>query len=501
VAFSEAQGRAHSEGNPESGFELIVFCRDVVRTYPLPEVGEVVIGRAEDAAVHLDDSSVSRHHAVLRMGALISVEDLGSRNGTFLHKVARSGSLQPELATETMNVRQLIGHSAGIAIGDSIMFGAARAVVRRRRKPEVPHLTETGLAGVVTEDPPTQNVYEQAARAGKAGISIIITGETGVGKEVLARAIHSYSPRAQGPFVAVNCAALNESLLEGELFGYEKGAFTGAVAARRGLFEAANGGTVLLDEVGELPLGIQAKLLRVLEERVVRPLGTNTTRAIDVRFIAATNRDLESAIHTGHFRQDLYFRLDGITLRLPPLRERPIDIDAFVKRFLAVSCQEVDREPLHVPKATMERLRRYAWPGNVRELRNCIERAVVLCPGDVLHPEYLPTALHDGEVAPFRPSPYPHSPSVTTKPPPDPEMLSARPPPTTEQKALERHRIVEALRLCGGNQTRAARVLGMSRRTLVSRLAEYGIPRPQDGADERTSSDPPPPEQSSPDAV
>jgi two-component system, NtrC family, response regulator AtoC len=465
----------------------------------LPELGDVVIGRAEDALVRLDDSSVSRHHAVLRMGAVISVEDLGSRNGTFLHKADRSGSFQPELATETMNVRQLIGRSAGIAIGDSIMFGAARAVLRHRRKPEVPRLTETGLAGVVTEDAATQNVYEQAARAAKAGISIIVTGETGVGKEVLARAIHAYSPRAQGPFVAVNCAALSESLLEGELFGYEKGAFTGAVQARRGLFEAANGGSVLLDEIGELPLGIQAKLLRVLEERVVRPLGTNTTRPIDVRFIAATNRDLESAIQNGQFRQDLYFRLDGITLRLPPLRERPVDIDGFVRRFLTLTCQQVDREPLTVPKETMERLCRYSWPGNVRELRNCIERAVVLCPGDVMHPEYLPSALHDGPAPTFLPSPFPPSANATTKPPPDPEMHSARPGLSSEQKTVERTRIVEALRLCGGNQTRAARVLGMSRRTLVSRLSEYGIPRPQDGGDDHHPSSVPPPI-SSPDA-
>jgi two-component system response regulator AtoC len=495
VAFTEAQGRAQpGEGTPAGGFELIVFCRDVVRTFALPDQGEVVVGRAEDALVRLDDSSVSRHHAVLRIGAVISVEDLGSRNGTFVHKVPRTGSFQPELATETMNVRQLIGRSAGIAVGDSIMFGSARAVVRRRRKPEVPRLTETGLAGVVTEDAATQNVYEQAARAAKAGISIIVTGETGVGKEVLARAIHAYSPRAQ--FVAVNCAALSESLLEGELFGYEKGAFTGAVQARRGLFEAANGGTVLLDEIGELPLGIQAKLLRVLEERAVRPLGTNVTRPIDVRFIAATNRDLESAIQNGQFRQDLYFRLDGITLRLPPLRERPVDIDGFVQRFLGMSCQEVDREPLMVPTETMDKLRRYTWPGNVRELRNCIERAVVLCAGEVLHPEYLPAALQDGAGLGYSPSPFPPSANATTKPPPDPEMPSVRPGPSSEQKAVERQRIVEALRLCGGNQTRAARVLGMSRRTLVSRLAEYGIPRPQDGA-ERSSSVPPPPEQSS----
>jgi two-component system, NtrC family, response regulator AtoC len=499
VAFTEAQGWAQpGDGTSVGGFELIVFCRDVVRTYALPEQGEVMIGRAEDAAVRLDDSSVSRHHAVLRMGAVISVEDLGSRNGTFIHKAVRTGAFRPELATETMNVRQLIGRSAGLVVGDSIMFGAARAVVRRRRKPEVPRLTETGLAGVVTEDPATQNVYEQAARAAKAGISVIVTGETGVGKEVLARAIHAYSPRAQGPFIAVNCAALSESLLEGELFGYEKGAFTGAVQSRRGLFEAANGGTVLLDEIGELPLGIQAKLLRVLEERAVRPLGTNVTRPIDVRFIAATNRDLESAIQNGHFRQDLYFRLDGITLRLPPLRERPVDIDGFVQRFLTMCSQEIDREPMIVPPETMEKLRRYPWPGNVRELRNCIERAVVLCAGEVLNAEYLPAGLQDAGATAFVPSPFPPSANATTKPPPDQDLGSSRPGPTGEQKLLERQRIVEALRLCGGNQTRAARVLGMSRRTLVSRLAEYGIPRPQDGAERPSSS--PPPEQSSTEA-
>jgi DNA-binding NtrC family response regulator len=259
--------------------------------------------------------------------------------------------------------------------------------------------------------------------------------------------------------MGINCAALAESLLESELFGHEKGAFTGAVAARAGLFEAAEGGTVFLDEIGELPLATQGKLLRVLEERVVTRVGSTRARPIDVRFVAATNRDVEADSKQGRFRPDLYFRLAGITLTIPPLRERPVEIEHLVGSFVAAACRQVDRSaPLAVSPAAWELLLRHDWPGNVRELRNAVERAVVLCAGDAILPEDLP-------------------PSLQRAPAPAPPLERDAGPLADELKALERARISEALERCGGNQSRAAELLGMPRRTLVSRLAEFGLGR------------------------
>ena len=204
-------------------------------------------------------------------------------------------------------------------------------------------------------------LYEQASRAARSTISVLLFGETGVGKEVLARAIHAHSPRSAGPFMGINCASLSESLLESELFGSEKGAFTGAVQARAGLFEAANGGTVFLDEVGELPLATQAKLLRVLEERVVTRLGSTRPRPIDVRFVAATNRNIETEDAQGGFRRDLYFRLNGIALTIPPLRERPGEVEVFARTFLAAACRELElRERLTLSPRVIELLRSHA---------------------------------------------------------------------------------------------------------------------------------------------
>jgi DNA-binding NtrC family response regulator len=448
--------------------QIAVFLGEDVRTYDLPDPGEVTIGRDEGNTVRIDDPSVSRRHAVLRLAGGIEVEDLGGANGIFIRENARPGT-----GSETLGIRQLVRRKADLAVGERILLGTASLVVRRVQAVDVPDLAAGAAAGTgaVVRDPAMRAVYEQAARAARASISVLLLGETGVGKEVMARAIHAGSPRAAGPFMGINCAALAESLLEGELFGAEKGAYTGAVAARAGLFEAANGGTVFLDEVGEMPLATQGKLLRVLEERAVVRLGSTRPRPIDVRFVAATNRDIEGDSRAGRFRSDLYFRLAGITLLIPPLRERPAELQLLVDRFVAAACRELDRTaPLRVSSEALELLRRHDWPGNVRELRNAIERAAVLCAGETILPEHLPPGL----LKPPALKPPPVAPSRPTAPPPaGGESLQG------EIKSLERQRIIEALERCGGNQSKAAELLGISRRTLVSRLSEFDLPRPR----------------------
>ena len=354
------------------------------------------------------------------------------------------------------------------------MFGAVSAVLRR-----VPVAAADGLAGelagtAVVQSESMRALYAQAARAAATTIGVLILGETGVGKELLARAVHLRSPRAARPFMGLNCAALGEQVLEGELFGYERGAFTGAVQARPGLFEAAEGGTVFLDEVGELPAATQAKLLRVLEERSLLRIGSRVPRAIDVRFVAATNRDLDVEVREGRFRRDLYYRLNAITLVIPPLRERSAEIPALATAFVAALCRQLDRPPLALSEEALRVLRQHAWPGNVRELKNAIERAVVLCAGATILAADLPPAVAAGTI-----------PSVVEQPAVDAgpglpgtiEIDSAR--FEAQIDSLERARILDALERSGGNQTRAAVLLGVSRRTLVSRLGRLGIRRPK----------------------
>jgi DNA-binding NtrC family response regulator len=286
-------------------------------------------------------------------------------------------------------------------------------------------------------------------RIAPSPINVLFLGETGVGKGVLAAELHRLSPRAAGPFVALNCAELAESLLEAELFGHERGAYTGAVTAKPGLIDSANGGTLFLDEVGEMPLSTQKKLLKVLDERQVRRLGSVKSHPVDIRVVSATNVDLLSAVEAGTFRQDLYFRLDGISLTVPPLRERPGELEGLVHLFLEQAAAQAGRAVPEVTPEAWAALRRYSWPGNVRELRNAIERAAVLCASGVITPELLPAEK-------------PHT-----------TLYAEAPAPPGE-----RERIEEALLRCAGNQTRAAKELGISRRTLVNRLAKYRFPRP-----------------------
>jgi len=394
------------------------------------------------------------------------LRDLSATNGTYLQeRTSNSG--------QTTRLTPLVRTSAALAIGQPITLGSVTAVVR--------YVEETATCDAVANsaivhDAKLRDVYAQAFKAARSNITVLVFGETGVGKELLARSIHEASRRADGQFLAINCGALSESLLESELFGSEKGAYTGATQSRPGFFEATNGGTILLDEVGELTPTTQVRLLRVLEEGSVLRVGARSPRPIDVRVIAATNRDLAAEVAAGNFRKDLYFRLNGLSLTIPPLRERTGEIEQLARRFVRASCSRVERPRLDVSGEALALLRGYAWPGNVRELRNVMDRAVVLCNSGIIGAEHLPETLRkppplfvarDHEPA--------RAPIATTTHTVDIEPQRFR----AEIKSLERLRIVEALQRSAGNQTRAAGLLGISRRTLVARLGEFDLPRPR----------------------
>jgi two-component system response regulator AtoC len=311
-------------------------------------------------------------------------------------------------------------------------------------------------------------MHDLAARAAPSTISVLIMGETGVGKDVMARLIHRKSMRADQPFLALNCAGLSESLIESELFGHEKGSFTGASQQKPGLLETAEGGTIFLDEVGELPLTMQVKLLRVIEMREVQRVGALKPRAIDVRFIAATNRDLEQEVLQGRFRRDLFFRLNGISLTIPPLRERVSEIPVLARTFVAEACTESGRPVPSIGAEVFAILQTYSWPGNIRELKNYMDRALVLCEDELL-PTHLPLEKMTHDARRYVVGVNPGTPA------PQPDGIAH----LNQARRDERQRMLDALAAWGGNQTRAAESLGMPRRTFVSKLDRYGFPRPR----------------------
>jgi two-component system, NtrC family, response regulator AtoC len=311
-----------------------------------------------------------------------------------------------------------------------------------------------GEEGVISEDPAFAAVLTLVSKVARRDTTVLLTGESGVGKEVVALALHRESDRSQGPYVALNCAAIPETLLESELFGHEKGAFTGATAVHPGLFEQAGGGTLLLDELGEMPAALQAKLLRVLETRKVVRLGSTRERDADVRVIAATNRDLEADVQSGRFRQDLYFRLAVFPIHIPPLRERLLDIVPLARHFLSILGSSPGRTSPTLSAAAEAALLAYGWPGNVRELQNAVERATILAEGEVLAPEHLGLPSAPGAAGPAHPS-------QTS------EGLTL--------KDLERRAIVAALQEVAGNRRKAAKRLGIALRTLQYKIKDYSI--------------------------
>lgn len=418
---------------------LLVVGPAGVTTVPVAPGTTLTIGRGDASDVVVDDPELSRRHAAVSFDGAVRLTDLGSSNGTLVR-----GTAVPAQQPVTL------------VPGDSFEIGATTVVVEH---PGVPP------SGTGATAPGVEAVRRIADKVAASGISVLLLGETGVGKGVMARRIHEHSPRAEARFLELNCAALPEQLLESELLGHEKGAFTGATTSRPGLLEVADGGTVFLDEVGELPPSIQAKLLRVIEERQVMRIGGRTTRTTDVRFVAATNRDLSVEVAEGRFRSDLYYRLNGITLYIPPLRERREEILPLADKFLR------DREDERQPPGLSEEVRRYLmahpWPGNIRELRNIIERAVVLCEGGQI-------GLEDLFVAHGRPPGQPQPPVEAAA-----IGVPVTPPPAPVPVDPQRQRIVDALERFGGNQTKAAKDLGMSRTTLSARLDAYGIQRPK----------------------
>ncbi|MDI1444539.1 sigma 54-dependent Fis family transcriptional regulator [Polyangium sp. 6x1] len=460
--------------------ELVITTADATHTQRLPATGRLTIGRDPQNRVHLLDPSVSRRHAVLDLGPPLRIEDIGSSNGLRV-----TTSEESDGTARIVERRVSPGHSMNIELGDGMQLGATLLIVQRVNADDNPASSRVvrSFSVPVVHDGAMRKLYELVDLVSQSGINVLLLGETGVGKEVMAEAIHRRSTRARGPLVCLNCAAIHESLLESELFGHEAGAFTGATRAKPGLFEVAAGGTVFLDEVGELPISVQVKLLRVLEERKVLRVGGLQKRPLDVRFVSATNRNLEDEVARGVFRQDLYFRLNGVTMEIPPLRERTSEIEPIARSFIARAAVQMNMraEPRLSPPA-LEALLGYGWPGNIRELRNVIERAVVLSAGGAILPEHLGLGGRgSGASSAGRKS----SPELVTLPPPPP-----RPPsPRAVEQAIaplrvpvgedERQRIVEALELCGGNQSKAAEMLGISRRTLLTRLDLYGIPRPR----------------------
>jgi transcriptional regulator with PAS, ATPase and Fis domain len=412
----------------------------------------LVVGRAPDAAVRIESPRVSRHHARVSVDEQgILVEDLGSRNGTRVNRdVLRSGS-------------------ARVAGGDVLKVGPLEMVVARAATaaatPPSPALAappdgpdeELKEQGIVVADPAMVKLFATLRRLAPSPATVLILGETGAGKEVIAEQVHRLSPRARGPFVRLNCASLPDALLESELFGHERGAFTGADRSRGGYFEAADAGTLLLDEIGEIPLLLQSKLLRVLEAGRVTRLGATTDRPVDVRVLCATHRDLALDVQAGRFRQDLFYRISTFTLRVPPLRERPMEIQLLADRMGRRVASRMGLAPSVITPPAAAVLVAHAWPGNLRELRNVMEYAVVMAGGAPIELKHLPESLGgaaDGG---------------------EPGAAAPGPQMRDQLAEIERASIQAALAAAGDNRTHAAKRLGISRRALIYKMIKYGL--------------------------
>jgi len=424
----------------------------------IPEQGRLLLGRAHTCDLRIATGAVSREHAQVLAGSPPTIEDLGSSNGTWVD----GRRLDPREKAPLYPGRM-------IQLGDTLIVAQAGHLPQGFEQPSTPALDESAM----------ERLGRLVDLVASSTLPVILRGETGVGKEVTAERIHLKSDRAEQPYLRVNCAAFAESMAESELFGHERGAFTGAAHAKPGLFEAAKGGTVLLDEVTELSSPIQAKLLRALGNGEVLRVGALKPTPIDVRFIAATNQDFAEQVSSGKFRADLYFRLNGITLQIPPLRERRAEVLPLAEEFATKALLRLGDGPARFSNAAKDWLLGYRWPGNVRELKNIVERAALLAQGRPIGTEHLyADALSQPERA---------EPAASSAEPAQSSPLGVPPRPAVPQELrqelrdLEKERIVEAMARAGGNQTLAARLLGISRRALLTRLDNFDLPRPRKG--------------------
>jgi DNA-binding NtrC family response regulator len=546
---------------------------------PLPASGEAVIGRDAAAEVRIESRAASRRHAKLSsVNGELTVEDLGSHNGTLLNgrrlggpRVVRSGDtiaigdvilivhcpdhgaqptheriapallgqrLEAEVARATEHERPLAVIVVGGVVGDakwlgildrelgaidiasridderlvvvvpeiarervlalarrlvaaalpvgragvafcpgdgsraSVLLAAAGAAADVAPAGDVAEATasvrqlQVGDQQILVSDPAMVQVFELVARLARSDLPVLVYGETGVGKENIARAIHHQSARASGPLVTVNCAALPDTLAESELFGHEKGAFSGAAAAKPGLLETADGGTIFLDEVGELSLPVQAKLLRVLEAKVLTRVGSTRERAVDIRIVSATNRNLKDEAAQGRFRSDLYFRLCGAAIAIPPLRDRPRELAVLAQTFLDRACGLGNRPLMGISAAAMSALARHRWPGNVRELKHTMEYVAVAVHEGTLEVWHLPIEIAGDPVEPA---------AATESTPTGEAMRTQFRRLADEVEELERTRMRQALAASGGVKTRAAQLLGMPVRTFTWKLRQYGL--------------------------
>jgi DNA-binding NtrC family response regulator len=353
---------------------------------------------------------------------------------------------------------------------DHLLLLVSRALEQRRLVNENLLMKEElavrrGAPQLVGDDPSLRKVFTSLQRAASTDTTVLIEGESGTGKELFARSLHALSARADQPFVAINCAAIPDTLLETELFGHEKGAFTGAVSRKPGKFEMAHRGTLFLDEIGDLPLALQAKILRALEERRFERVGGTALVTVDVRLVAATNRGLRAAVAARRFREDLFFRLSVFPITVPPLRDRGNDIPLLARYFVDRFCRDLKKKPLTLSPAALEALQSYRWPGNVRELQNCIERAVILADGDSILPRHLNLSFVDTTPAEEPPNPWAHVDFSGT-------LIDVTKRVVAE---VERVKIRDVMREAEGNKGRAAELLQISYKNLLAKLKEHAI--------------------------
>jgi DNA-binding NtrC family response regulator len=474
----------------------LLFVNDTgIRSIELPPGAALQVGRRVGLDIVVDHPAVSRDHAVFYGGEPPFVEDLGSRNGT---------TVQGTPIAPRQRVALRIGWVVGVGNSKIFVRSATGSYDDNAEAPSErtsPGLSQPKEWGPRSCHREVQELFEQLSVVAQSSIPILILGETGAGKELLAERVHVFSQRAQKPMLRINCAGLSEGILASELFGHEKGAFTGAHAAKIGVFEAADGGTLFMDEVGELSPSTQAKLLRVLETGEVTRVGSHKARHVDVRVISATNRDLRALSARGQFRSDLYFRLNGVSVTVPPLRRRPDDILPLSEFFIERFAEKLSRNPPALSHDAQEALQSHSWPGNVRELKHVLERAVLLCHDDVIEPAGLQIdrgfdaretepAVGDTMHPPASSRPQRPQFSRTDRPPKSTRSLLTRFKTArnrTEQLKselvkAERDRILDALEQAG-TQAAAAELLGISRRALLYKLDTYGIPRPRKGRD------------------